>query len=210
MALSRKQLAALGIEADKIDQIIEAHTETVSGLKDTISQLRDDLKTAQADQATLKDVQQKYDNLMAQVDADKKANEGKDYDALKKEYDDYKADVTAKAEKAAKEKALRDLLKDMNVSEKGTGMIIKWQGVNGVQLDESGKLTNGAELRKSIKEDWADFIPAVEKKGADTKTPPGSDQGGNGGKTKDEIMAIKDAGERQKAIAENPGLFGIE
>ena len=40
MALSRKFLAAMGIEADKIDEIITAHVETVDGLKKE----RDDLK----------------------------------------------------------------------------------------------------------------------------------------------------------------------
>ena len=33
MALSRRMLSAMGLEADKIEQIIEAHTETVTGLK---------------------------------------------------------------------------------------------------------------------------------------------------------------------------------
>ena len=34
MALTRKFLAALGIEADKVEEIISAHMETVNGLKD--------------------------------------------------------------------------------------------------------------------------------------------------------------------------------
>ena len=34
MALTRKSLAALGIEADKVEEIINAHVETVNGLKD--------------------------------------------------------------------------------------------------------------------------------------------------------------------------------
>ena len=34
MSLTRKFLAALGIEQDKIDEIIEAHTETVNALKE--------------------------------------------------------------------------------------------------------------------------------------------------------------------------------
>ena len=33
MALTRKMLKAMGIEDEKIDQIIEAHSETVDGLK---------------------------------------------------------------------------------------------------------------------------------------------------------------------------------
>ena len=34
MALTRKFLKAMGIEDDKIDQIIDAHTETVTALKE--------------------------------------------------------------------------------------------------------------------------------------------------------------------------------
>ncbi len=36
MALTRKFLKALEIEGDKADQIIEAHTETLDGLKASI------------------------------------------------------------------------------------------------------------------------------------------------------------------------------
>jgi hypothetical protein len=34
MALTRKFLAAMGIEAEKVDEIIAAHTETVNALKE--------------------------------------------------------------------------------------------------------------------------------------------------------------------------------
>lgn len=214
MALSRRMLSAMGLEADKIEQIIEAHTETVSGLKQQIADLGDDLSKAKesgsADSEKLREVQKELDDLKKQVEADNKAREGKDYDALKKEFDDYKAEVQEKAVKSAKEKAFRDLLTDMKVSDKGINTILKWQGVSGIELDEDGKLKDAAAVRKAVKEDWSDYIPAVETKGADTKTPPTDGKGGAGGKTKEEIMKIKDTVERQKAIAENPGVFGLE
>ena len=214
MALTRKLLSSMGIEADKIDQIIEAHTETVSGLKQQIADLGDELtkakETGSAESGRLKDVQKELDDLKAQVEADNKAREGKDYDALKKEYEDYKAEQEAKATKTAKEKAFRDLLSDMKVSDKGTSMIMKYMGVSGVELDEEGKLKDATALRKAVKEDWGDYIPTVETKGADTKQPPTDGKGGAGAKTREEIMAIKDSAERQKAIADNPSLFGIE
>ena len=84
MALTRKQLAAMGIDAEKIDEIITSHTETVSGLKDKITQLEADLKTAQEEAAKLPDVQKELDDLKDQTAKDAKAREGKDYDALKK------------------------------------------------------------------------------------------------------------------------------
>ena len=56
MALTRKFLAALGIEADKVDEIITAHTETVDALKHE----RDTFK---ADAEKLPTVQQELDDL---------------------------------------------------------------------------------------------------------------------------------------------------
>ena len=214
LALSRKFLTAMGIGAEQIEQIIEAHTETVTGLKQQNADLSDQLakakETGTADSDKLKDVQKKYDDLLAQVEADKKAREGKDYDALKEEFDKYKAEVQEKAVKSAKEKALRDLLSDMKVSDKGTSMIMKYMGVSGIELDEEGKLKDAASIRKAVKEDWSDYIPKVETKGAETKTPPTGGKGGAGKMTMEDIMKITDRKERQKAIAENPAVFGVE
>ncbi len=211
MALTRKLLSSMGIEADKIDQIIEAHTETVSGLKQQIADLGDELtkakETGSAESGRLKDVQKELDDLKNQVAEDAKAREGKDYDALKKEYEDYKAEVQEKAVKSAKEKALRDLLSDMKVSDKGTSMIMKYMGVSGVELNEDGKLKDATAIRKAVKEDWGDYIPKVEEKGADTKQPPTDGKGGASAKTREEIMSIKDTTARQQAIAENIELF---
>ncbi len=214
MALSRRMLSAMGLEADKIEQIIEAHTETVTGLKQQNADLSDQLAKAKeavsADSGKLKDVQKELDDLKAQVEADNKAREGKDYDALKQEYENYKAEVQEKAVKSAKEKAFRNLLSDMKVSDKGTNMILKYMGVSGIELDEDGKLKDATALRKAVKEDWGDYIPTVETKGADTKQPPTDGKGGAGAKTKEEIMAIKDTTARQQAIAENMELFGAQ
>lgn len=212
MALSRRMLSAMGLEADKIEQIIEAHTETVTGLKQQNADLSDQLakakETGSADSDKLKEVQEKYDALVKQVEADNKAREGKDYDALKQEFDTYKAEVQEKAVKSAKEKAFRDLLSDMKVSDKGTSMILKYMGVSGIELDEEGKLKDAAALRKTVKDDWSDYIPKVEAKGAETQNPPTDGKGGAGKMTMEDIMKISDRKERQKAIGENLELFG--
>ena len=209
MALTRKQLAAMGIEAEKIDEIITSHTETVNGLKDQISQLQNDLKTAKENADKLPGVQKELDDLKKQNEDDAKAREGKDYDALKKEFDDYKAEISARDTKAAKEKALRDILKDLNVSDKGVSLVLKYQNFDGIELEDDGKIKGASDLRKSLKEDWGDYIVKSETKGADTATPPGGNGGSKGYKTKEEIMDIKDRAERQQAIADNPALFGI-
>ena len=210
MALTRKFLAALGIESEKIDQIVEANAESLADIQDKLAKANAELKEAKSKADTLPTVQKELDDLKAQVEADSKAREGKDYDALKQEYENYKAEVQEKAVRSAKEKAFRDLLSDMKVSDKGTSMILKYMGVSGIELDEEGKLKDAAALRKTVKDDWSDYIPKVETKGAETQNPPTDGKGGAGKMTIEDIMKITDRKERQKAIAENPAVFGIE
>lgn len=193
MALTRKMLSAMGIEADKIEQIIEAHTETITGVRGDADKYRET-----ADK--LKSVQTELDDL-------KKATAGKDYDALKKEYEDFKAEVAEKETKAAKEKAYREALKDANLNEKGIEKALKYANWSGLELDEDGKLKEAKAHIKEAKEEWAEYVVKGGTQGAQTPNPP-ANTGGNG-KTKDEIMKIADTAERQKAIAENHELFGF-
>lgn len=199
MALTRKFLASKGIEADVIDEIISAHTETISGLKDSL----DEYKKFEADAKKYAETKKELDTLKAEV----AKNSDKDYDALKEEFESYKADVEAKATRSAKESALKALLKDIGIPEKHYAKILKYSDVDGIQLDDDGKIVDAKDLRKSIKDDWSDHIETVQQSGATTANPP-SNIGGSK-KTKEEIMQIKDSTERQKAIAENHELFGF-
>ncbi len=83
MALTRKFLAALGIEDAKVDEIIQAHTDTVNGLKEEIEKYKGDAEK-------LPGVKQELDALKAD-----REKEGKDpfkvkYEAIKEEFDKYK------------------------------------------------------------------------------------------------------------------------
>lgn len=206
MALSRKQLSAMGIEAEKIEQIIESHTETVSGLKDEIARLEGQITEAKAEAGKLTGVQKELDDLKAQVAKDAKAREGKDYDALKQEFEDYKAEVKRNAEHAAKEKAYRAILTDAGVPERHHDKILKYSDVDGVELDDKGEIKTKKDILKAVKEEWSDHIPTEETQGVEVQHPLTN---GKPHKTKEEIMAIKDAAERQAAIAENAELFGL-
>lgn len=165
MSLSRKQLAAMGIEAEKIDQIIEAHAETVSALKDEAEQYKQDA--------------QKYADVQEELDQLKKDHQGKDYDKLKAEYDQYKADTEAKETKRAKEAAYREALKDSNLNEKGIEKAVKYADWDKVELDEEGKLKDAKNHVKAVRDEWAEYVVKTETKGVETPTPPenGKDAG---------------------------------
>ena len=200
MAFTRKMLKAMGIEDEKIDQIIDAHSETVDALKA-------DRDAYKEDAAKLAAVQKELDELKAKGDDGYKAK----YEAEKAAHDALKADIAAKETKKAKTDAYRELLKGANIDEKRIATILRAEAptIDKIELDTDGKIKNAEQYTESIKSDWADFIVTQSAKGTNTATPP-ANGGAASTKTKEDILKIKDAGERQKAIAENPTLFGID
>lgn len=196
MALTRKFLAALGIEGDKIDEIISAHAETVEGLKDQLKQYEAAAK--------------KLPEVEAELEKAKEAakNSG-DAAKIQKEFDDYKAQIEEEKTHAAKETALRKIAKDAGLTEAGIAKAVKYTDFSGIELTDKGEIKDAKALIKSLKEEWPEHIASTTTAGAITATPPVNTGGGNKYSSKDEIMAIKDTAERQKAIAENHELFGI-
>ena len=201
MAMTRKFLKAMGIEEEKIEQIIEAHTETVNALKEE----RDNYKK---DATTLKDVQRELDDLKAKGDDGWKEK----HDKLKGEFDTYKKDVEEKETHSKKEAAYRAILKDANLSEKGIEKAIKYAEWDKIELEADGKLKGASDHIKAAKKEWAEYVTTTTTTGANTSTPPVN----NGGTklTKSEIYAKDEHGryklstaERQKALAENHELL---
>lgn len=96
------------------------------------------------------------------------------YKTLKKQFEDYQAEVTAKETRAAKESAYRTLLAEAGIDPKRIDTVIRAEkaGFDGLKLNKDGKFDNAAEIAKSIKTDWADFITTTETTGVNTAKPP--------------------------------------
>ena len=204
MSLTRKALQAMGIESDKIDQIMEMHTEVADRINGELDTAKAEAKKYKADADRLAEVEKELNDLKAkesQPDAYKEK-----YDKLKKEFDTYKGEVTAKETKEAKTKAYRDLLKEIGVSEKRLDAVLRIADLDSFEL-EDGKIKDVDELKTKAKEEWSDYIVSESAKGAKTPTPPKNTGGTT--ITKQQIMDMKDPVARQKAIAENPEMFGI-
>lgn len=195
MALTRSMLKGMGLTGEQIDTIIDAHAETVEGLKEE----RDSYK---ANSEKLKDAEKEIEALKSAGDDGWKEK----HDAVKKEFDAYKEEIASKEAKAAKEKAYRDVLKDANLNEKGIEKAVKYADWDAIEL-EGEAIKDAKNLIKAAKEEWAEYVVKTNAGGAKVPTPINT--GGTGGtyNSKADVMAITDRAERRKAIAENPHLF---
>ena len=188
----------MGIEEEKIDEIITMHTETVDGLKA-------DLAKYKADADALPKVQRELDTLKAAGDGGWQEK----YEKVKKDLDDYKAEVSTKEAKAAKEKAVRAYYESKGITGKSLDIAIRGSGAEIDALEMDGdKIKDTSALDELVNGTFSGLVSTTTTKGADTATPPTTT--GGGGITKAEIYKKDDHGryvmsaaERQKALMEN-------
>lgn len=193
MALTRKMLTAMGIEPDKVDQIIESHSETVEGLKKQAEELRETASKVPTLEKEIEDLK------AAQPTEDWQAK----YDELKSEYDGFKDKVEKEQAEAEKARLYRAMLRESGVDERRIEAIMKVTDLEKVSV-EDGAIAEPDSVRQAIADEWGAFITQTSTQGAKVEEPPTS----AGAKmTRDEIMTIKDTSARQKAIAENIEQF---
>ena len=177
MALTRKLLSSMGIGDDQADQIIEAHTETVNGLKDERAKLKAEAGKAEELRSQISDLRKEL------AEADQRNADGDGYktkyEELKAEYDDYKAKTEAAAAREGKEKAYRELLKDAGISEHRLDFVAKYstEAIDALELDDDGKPKDADEVLKAIKKEWGDFISVNKTQGASVPNPPENNGG---------------------------------
>ena len=182
MALTRKFLTALGIEQDKVEEIIAAHTEVTDGLTAKRDSLEAEVKKYKAEAERLAEVEKELKDLKASGSDETPFKT--EYEKIKTEYEKFKNDVKAEKDKAHKTDEYKKILSDAGVSEKRLAGILKLSGeqIDKLEFDEEGKVKDADKLKASIKDEWADFIEKQEQKGAVTATPPAT-IGGDGRKS---------------------------
>lgn len=135
--------------------------------------------------------------------------DSEEYKTLKQSFDDYKAEIANKQAKEAKEKAVRAFYESKGIT--GKNLEIAMRGsrteIDGIELD-GDKIKDNSALDALVKGDFSGLVATTTTKGANTATPPANNGTGTG-KTRDEILAIKDGSVRRAEMAKNPHLFGL-
>ena len=175
---------------EKAQQIMDGHIAVTDGLKEE----RDSYKAEAEKAADLQKQLEESDDYKARWEAEKKAHE------------DFRKQTTAEAEATKVKAAYRKLLAGEGISEKRLDSILKVTDLSKMKLDKDGNLEDRESLVKAINDEWGDFKTTVKEKVAVVEKPIST---GKATKSKDEIMAIKDDAERQRAIAENHEVFGF-
>lgn len=193
MALTRKLLKGMGLTDEQVDTIIEAHTETVDGLKAQAD-------TYKTDAAKVPDLEKKLREAENSGGEDWKAK----YEKEHSDFEAYKSDAAAKETAATSERLFRTELTALGITGKRADQIVKATNLSDFEVKD-GAYADAAKVQQAIRDDWSEFVPTTTHGKAKVDTPPAN----TGGKmTKKEIAAIKDPAERRAAIAANMDEFG--
>ena len=192
MAFTRSFLNATGLTEEQVKAVMEEHVSVTDALK--------------ADRDKFKAEAEKAAELQKQIDA---LSNGEDYkkryEDEHKAFEDFKTKMAQDAEAAKVRAAYRQLLISEKIGEKWLDRVMESTDFSAMKLDKDGNLVDADKLKEALDKKWGDVKTTVTEKGATVDKPP---QTGKATMTKEQILAIKDSTERQKAIAENLNLFG--
>lgn len=192
MALTRKLLKSLGLEDEKIESIIEAHGETVEGLKQK-------LEKAEAEAAKVAELTTQLNN------ANEKLAKSGDAAKVQADFDAYKEEIAKEKATASKRAAADALLKEAGYARESVrGLILRTIDLDKWEADDKGGIKDADAFKQSVKADYADLVSTTQTTGTPPANPP---TGGKVTMTKEEIGKITDHVERKAAIAANLDLF---
>lgn len=175
MAFSRQTLKAMGFTDDQVQSLIDLHTEVTDNLKAEIKKYKEDAEK-------LSDVQRQLDEANSKISAAEKDDYKGKYESEKAAHDKLKEDIKAKETTAKKSTAFKAYLKEKGYSDNAITKITKYGGyVDGIELDDEGKIKDSDKLLTSIENEWGEYKPTTTKF---THTPNVPNQTATGGEKK--------------------------
>ena len=163
----------MGIEEEKLEQIIDEHVGSIDALKSQ----RDEYKE-KADKYDA--VKKQYDDLKKEVEEKGDDSYKEKYEKEHKDFEDYKASIDAEKLNTKKVAAYKALLKKAGIKEKIIDLIVKGTSMDDIELDDKDEIKEADTRMDNVKKEYADYIVKTKDEGEDPETPPGGNGGGGG------------------------------
>ena len=147
--------AGVELPAEMIDAIIGAHVESRDAAVEAATKpLNEQLEAEKGKSGT--------DEFKTKWEQEREA------------FEKFKGEVESKELNGKKQSEIKNLLKELSISEKRHDIILKALSpdLGTIELDKDGKIKDVDKLKTSITTDWAEFIETTEKKPSPTPTPP--------------------------------------
>lgn len=152
----------MDISEERIEEIIAMHTETVDGLKADIERYKTDAEK-------LPEIQKELDALKAAGDNGLQDK----FDALKREYDAYKNEITQEKAKTAKEAAVKVYYESKGITGKALEIAMRGSGAEIAALEMDGdKIKDTKALDDLVSGVYADLVQKTEVRGQTGGNPP--------------------------------------
>ena len=149
MSLTRTFLKSLGLNDDQVSAVIDAHSDTVSGLQSKYSDLESKYNAAKESADRLPAVQKELDDLRKE-----------DY---KGKYDNLFASVEKGKARAAKETAVKAYYEGKNIRGQNLTIAMRGTDLDALQLDDSGNLADTAALDALVDGDFRPLVTSARR-----------------------------------------------
>lgn len=211
MSFKRSDLAALGIEPEKIQTLIDWHSDTVKALQAKIAEHEDNADKLSKVQEELDKVKNDLATANATIEAANKDDYKTKYESAVADLEKVKSDYAAKESAAKKELIIKNAAKERKYDDDAISILLdsKADYSSRIELDKDGKATNLDDIFKAIAADKPMLVPHIEDKPPTIANPP-ANTGGQKAITWDDIDKIADTKERQKVMYENMKALGIK
>ena len=178
----------MGIEDEKIEQIIEEHAETVDALKKQRDEAKGQAGEADELRKQLEGAQKQLEGAQKQLEGMQDDGYKAKYEELKGEFDGYKADVEAEKAQATARSLFKAQVEKLGITGSRADSIVRATDLGAFEV-EDGAYKDPKAVEEAIKNDWGDFIPKVTTEGAHVAHPPA--QGGGDAEPKSLADALR-------------------
>lgn len=207
--MKTEELEKIGLNKDQVTEVMKINGKDIEDLKKENKNLTGENQALTTERDTYKTQYETAKKTLDGLDGKSPEDIVKERDTWKKKAEDLEQDYNNKLAEREKQDLLKEAFADIKFTSESAKKAIMAQISEGVTV-KNGKLIGFNDLLEDAKKnDASAFVDEKQQHLENNKAKFTTQQKSNTGEglTKDQIMAMKDPSERQKAIKEHIELF---